>query len=160
MKLKISFLLFTIAFIGMSFAQTKRHQGLLWEISGNGLKTPSYLYGTMHVANKLAFNVSDSFYICLNKAQGIALESSPADWMKDYRNMDAAESAYSYGTFYERAFQIYDIDKDISVEMVIDKGSCFVSIYNDRTDKSVSVQTSTKNLKGLADFLIKNLGNK
>jgi hypothetical protein len=53
----------------------------------------------------------------------------------------------------------YDIDKDISVEMVIDKGSCFVSIYNDRTDKSVSVQTSTKNLKGLADFIIKNLGN-
>ena len=53
----------------------------------------------------------------------------------------------------------YDIDKDISVEMVINKGSCFVSIYNDRTDKSVSVQTSTKNLKGLADFLIKNLGN-
>ena len=123
MKLKISFLLFTIAFIGMSFAQTKRHQGLLWEISGNGLKTPSYLYGTMHVANKLAFNVSDSFYICLNKAQGIALESSPADWMKDYRNMDAAESAYSYGTFYERAFQIYDIDKDIAYLLMQNKKS-------------------------------------
>ena len=54
----------------------------------------------------------------------------------------------------------YDIDKDISVEMVKDGNSCYISIYNDRTDKSVSVQTSTKNLKGLADFLIKNLGNK
>ena len=54
----------------------------------------------------------------------------------------------------------YDIDKDISVEMVTNGNSCYVSIYNDRTDKSVSVQTSTKNLKGLADFLIKNLGNK
>jgi Rod binding domain-containing protein len=55
----------------------------------------------------------------------------------------------------------YDIDKDISVEMVTDnKNNCFVSIYNDRTDKSVAVQTSKDKLLGLADFLIKNLGNK
>lgn len=143
MKLKISFLLFTIAFIGMSFAQTKRHQGLLWEISGNGLKTPSYLYGTMHVANKLAFNVSDSFYICLNKAQGIALESSPADWMKDYRNMDAAESAYSYGTFYERAFQIYDIDKDIAYLLMQNKNSLMNQILYRFNSGSEDYQENT-----------------
>jgi hypothetical protein len=54
----------------------------------------------------------------------------------------------------------YDIDKDISVEMVTDGNSCYISIYNDRTDKSVSVQTSTKNLKGLADFLYGAIGEK
>jgi hypothetical protein len=47
----------------------------------------------------------------------------------------------------------YDIDKDISVEMVTDGNSCYISIYNDRTDKSVSVQTSKDKLLGLADFL-------
>ncbi len=62
--------------IGLLFSVTgsaqKKYQGLLWEISGNGMDAPSYLYGTMHVSNKLAFNVSDSFYLCLNKAEGIA----------------------------------------------------------------------------------------
>jgi hypothetical protein len=47
----------------------------------------------------------------------------------------------------------YDIDKDISVEMVTDGNSCYISIYNDRTNKSVSVQTSKDKLLGLADFL-------
>ena len=53
----------------------------------------------------------------------------------------------------------YDIDKDISVEMVTDGNSCYISIYNDRTDKSVSVQTSKDKLLGLADFLKDSLDN-
>ena len=100
------FSVFTL-FNSSLFAQ-KKYQGLLWEISGNGLEEPSYLYGTMHVSNKLAFNVSDSFYICLGKADGIALESSPADWMEEYRDMGAfsAGSNYNYGSdFYHKAFK-------------------------------------------------------
>ena len=54
----------------------------------------------------------------------------------------------------------YDIDKDISVEMVKDGNSCYISIYNDRTDKSVSVQTSKDKLLGLADFLKDSLDNR
>jgi hypothetical protein len=54
----------------------------------------------------------------------------------------------------------YDIDKDISVEMVTDGNSCYISIYNDRTDKSVSVQTSKDKLLGLADFLYDTIGEK
>ena len=54
----------------------------------------------------------------------------------------------------------YDIDKDISVEMVTDGNSCYISIYNDRTDKSVSVQTSKDKLLGLADFLKDSLDNR
>jgi hypothetical protein len=53
----------------------------------------------------------------------------------------------------------YDIDKDISVEMVTNGNSCYVSIYNDRNDKSVAFQTTKDKLKGLADFLSRNLGN-
>lgn len=54
----------------------------------------------------------------------------------------------------------YDIDKDISVEMVTDGNSCYISIYNDRTYKSVSVQTSKDKLLGLADFLKDSLDNR
>lgn len=55
---------------------------LLWEISGNGAKT-SYLFGTMHTNDKRAYNLSDSTYFALNKAEVISLEVdifSAFDW--------------------------------------------------------------------------------
>lgn len=47
---------------------------LLWKISGNGLKTPSYLFGTMHVRNKKAFEFSDSLLLKLEEVQVFAAE--------------------------------------------------------------------------------------
>jgi len=51
----------------------------------------------------------------------------------------------------------YDIDKDISVEMTTYGNFCYVSIYNDRNDKSVAFQVTKDKVKGLADFFNKNL---
>ncbi|MGX5817438.1 TraB/GumN family protein [Chitinophaga lutea] len=65
-------------------AQSKKYQGLLWEISGNGLKKPSYLFGTMHVSNKLAFHLSDSFYHCIRNADIVALETDPQRLQEDF----------------------------------------------------------------------------
>ena len=53
----------------------------------------------------------------------------------------------------------YDIDNDISVEMTTCGNSCYVSIYNDRNNKSVAFQVTRDKVKGLADFLTKNLEN-
>jgi uncharacterized protein YbaP (TraB family) len=39
--------------LGYSYADNENT--LLWEISGNGLKKPSYLYGTIHIKNKKVF---------------------------------------------------------------------------------------------------------
>jgi uncharacterized protein YbaP (TraB family) len=58
----------------------KKYPGLLWEISGNGLSSPSYLFGTMHVSNKLAFHLSDSFYYALKSVDAVALELNPDLW--------------------------------------------------------------------------------
>ena len=56
---------------------------------------------------------------------------------------------------------VYNIDKDISVEMFMQGGySCYVSVYNDRNDSCVAFQTTRDNLKGLADFIYKYLENK
>ena len=55
----------------------------------------------------------------------------------------------------------YDIDKDISMEVVTqDHKTVYISIYNDRTDNSVALQTSRDNLKGLADFIYETIGEK
>lgn len=55
----------------------------------------------------------------------------------------------------------YTIDKDISVEMFMQGSySCYISIYNDRNDSCVAFQTTRDNLKGLADFIYKTIGEK
>jgi uncharacterized protein YbaP (TraB family) len=53
------------------------YQGLLWEITGNGLKKPSYLYATMHVSKKVAFHLDDSFFIALKSVDVVANETNP-----------------------------------------------------------------------------------
>src|SRR5262245_54347352 len=62
----------------------KKYPSLLWEISGNGLKKPSYLFGTMHVSDKLAFHLGDSFYTAIKSADIVALETNPETWQDDY----------------------------------------------------------------------------
>lgn len=48
---------------------------LLWEISGNGLKEKSYLYGSLHSNDKRIFRMSDSVYVCMEKSKAIVLET-------------------------------------------------------------------------------------
>ncbi|MFY0644866.1 MAG: TraB/GumN family protein [Bacteroidia bacterium] len=65
-----------------SWAQTGDYQGHLWKITGNGLESPSFLYGTMHVSNKVAFHLSDSFYKAIESVDVVALEINPESWME------------------------------------------------------------------------------
>jgi len=76
-----------------SFAQTAKHSypSVFWEITGNGLKTPSYLFGTMHVSNKMVFHLSDSFYNAIQRCDEVALELNPKHWQPDMMKMDAAQ---------------------------------------------------------------------
>src|SRR3954469_9825807 len=69
------------------FAQEKKYPSLFWEITGNGLKKPSYLFGTMHISNKLAFHLGDSFYTALKSVDVVALEQDPNLWQEEYSKM-------------------------------------------------------------------------
>lgn len=51
----------------------QNHQ-LLWEVSGNGLKEKSYLYGSFHTNDRRVFNLADSVYFALNSTKAVALE--------------------------------------------------------------------------------------
>src|SRR5580704_18165382 len=74
----------SLLFLSMSLTAQqkteKKYPALLWEITGNGLKKPSYLFGTMHVSSKLVFHLSDSFYLDLRNADIVALELDPQLW--------------------------------------------------------------------------------
>src|SRR5436305_8160162 len=71
----------------------KKYPSLLWEITGNGLKKPSYLFGTMHVSNKMVFHLSDSFYTALQQVDVVALEQNPYFWQRDMMRMNEAQDA-------------------------------------------------------------------
>lgn len=66
----------------------KKFPSILWEITGNGVKKPSYLIGTMHVSSKIAFNLPDSFYLAVKSAQVVALETNPETWQEDMSKYD------------------------------------------------------------------------
>lgn len=79
----------------------KKYPSLLWEITGNRIKKPSYLIGTMHVSSKLAFHLADSFYLGIKSAQVVALETNPESWQEDMSKYDLSGNDYSgYGYRY------------------------------------------------------------
>lgn len=110
MFLRIFISLFTISFTIQTFAQEKKYQSLLWEISGNGLNKKSYMYGTMHVSDKVSYHLSDSFFAKLLEADIVANESDPETWT-DMPNV--------YGSYYGKEpfgfythFYITELTKD------------------------------------------------
>ena len=101
--------LFLIFISHLTIAQKTDHS-LLWEISGNGLELPSYLYGTMHVSNKIAFHLGDSFYIALDQTEKVCLESDPSEWIEHmYGSKSKKQHNYksnNYKNFYENIVDI------------------------------------------------------
>jgi uncharacterized protein YbaP (TraB family) len=70
-------LFFCCCAINWSWSQiVDREKELLWEISGNGLKEKSYLFGTLHSNDKSVFNLADSVYVALDKVKMIVLETN------------------------------------------------------------------------------------
>ncbi|HEY4062559.1 MAG TPA: TraB/GumN family protein [Puia sp.] len=75
------------------------YPSLLWEISGNGLSKPSYLFGSMHVSNKMVFHLSDSFYTAIAACDMVSLEVDPKEWQPDMFRLEKARSTTAeYGS--------------------------------------------------------------
>ena len=63
-----------IILLMLTFPTKTISQSLLWKISGNGLPSPSYLYGTIHLKDKRIFEWHDSVYARLSLCQAFAGE--------------------------------------------------------------------------------------
>ncbi|MDX1652964.1 MAG: TraB/GumN family protein [Brumimicrobium sp.] len=85
--------LFILIMFGNVLNAQEKYQSLLWKIEGNGLKKTSYLYGTMHVSSKIAFNLGDEFFDALSSADAVALETNPEYWLDFYRSDDLREAS-------------------------------------------------------------------
>jgi uncharacterized protein YbaP (TraB family) len=71
-------------FLCTSFAGVaqKKYQSLMWEITGNGLEKPSYIYGTMHISGKMVFHLGEPFYEAMKNVDVLALELEPEAWLQ------------------------------------------------------------------------------
>lgn len=125
---KILIALISVITATNSFAQkpkkTGKYPSVLWEITGNGLSKPSYLFGTMHVSSKMVFHLSDSFYYALENVDMVALELNPVYWQRDMVKMDAAQESYNdfykddtYNYITENSFRIKDYTDDFKTAL-------------------------------------------
>jgi uncharacterized protein YbaP (TraB family) len=86
--MRILFVLFLfISWVGKSQIYEPEN-ALLWEISGNGIKEKSYLFGTFHNNHKDLFRFSDTVYFALDKVKSVALET---DLFALFKKMDVRE---------------------------------------------------------------------
>ncbi|MFT3793567.1 TraB/GumN family protein [Flavobacterium sp.] len=92
------------------FAHAQKDHSLFWEISGNGLAKKSYLYGTMHVNEKISFRLSDAFFEHLLAADIVSNESNPESWGELIDLFDVDEKASSYKFYTE--FYLSPIQKE------------------------------------------------
>ncbi|MEO6548148.1 MAG: TraB/GumN family protein [Ferruginibacter sp.] len=102
----------------------KKYSSLFWEITGNGLKKPSYLFGTMHVSSKMVFHLSDSFYYAMKNVDAVALELNPDLWQGQMVRLDRLKANYANfiqspaGDFLtENSFRINDYATELKVAL-------------------------------------------
>jgi uncharacterized protein YbaP (TraB family) len=108
LQLKISVIL-GVFILSFTVKAQQKYTSLLWEITGNNLAKPSYLYGTMHVSNKLAYHLSDSFFVALTNVNIVGLESNPDQWLGNMKKLGLLEIPNYGGTnvnFYKDAFKL------------------------------------------------------
>ncbi|MFN8308948.1 MAG: TraB/GumN family protein [Chitinophagales bacterium] len=72
--------LLPFAFIWLLLTQPlqAQYQSLLWQISGPGIKQPSFLYGTMHTADSRVFHFSKAVEPAFKNSKAFAMELDPS----------------------------------------------------------------------------------
>lgn len=101
-------LVFLITLPFFCTAQVKdKYPSLLWKISGNGLKKPSYLYGTMHVSKRVAYYLSEEFFKALNSVDLVGLETNPGEWMENMEKTGELSDLYHFNTNNSRNRNFY-----------------------------------------------------
>lgn len=68
---------FYLSTLLLSVSLLSQAQSVLWEISGNGLKKSSYLFGTVHIQDKRVFGFDDLLYKKLKSCKTYAMEITP-----------------------------------------------------------------------------------
>ncbi|MFM9006088.1 MAG: TraB/GumN family protein, partial [Flavobacteriales bacterium] len=108
--LKVSALLILL---GMGNSALSQYKSLLWKVSGKNLKKPSFLYGTMHVSGKVAFQLGDPFYDAMQSVDVVALELEPEAWLEAlFHDPEVLEWMHGQ-TYFDEGYDEYASDSPL-----------------------------------------------
>lgn len=115
-------LLFTmLVLFSLATASGQRQTGLLWEITGKGMTKPSYVYGTMHVSDKMAFHLGDPFFKAIQSVDIVALEqnldSVYDDWLRMYSNMIRNNHGANYVDY--ETYELSEYEKNTVMSVML-----------------------------------------
>ena len=75
MKKQVLYILsFLLASNYLLYSQSKNSNALLWKISGKGLKSPSYIFGTFHLLCSEDIHIPDTIHYIINHSKKIFFE--------------------------------------------------------------------------------------
>lgn len=107
MKSRISFLLSLFAvLLGCKSNQKVTYapdqivptdKALVWKVSGNGLKKPSYVYGTIHIIPKKDFTLPETVRQALEKTSRVAFEIDMKEMMSFRTQLNFMTKAFMAG---------------------------------------------------------------
>lgn len=149
--MKRVFLLF--ALLGISLLQAQNNNSLLWEISGNGLSKKSYVYGSMHVSDKISYHLSDSFFRHLLAADIVSNESDPETWsdVGVLLKKDKKENDYK---FYSE-FYLFPAKRENIQQAFVNRNNYFTSMLSGGNEEQADYQENT-----ILDMFIYQTGRK
>ncbi|WP_035645336.1 TraB/GumN family protein [Flavobacterium sp. ASV13] len=119
-----------------------QNKSLFWEISGNGLTKNSYLYGTMHVNEKVSFHLSDSFFKNLLGSDIVANESNPETWGE--LNGLMKNDDYNFSPSFYSEFYLFPASKEnIKTLFVNDNAKYFKNMLSGAEGDQADFQENT-----------------
>ena len=88
--IRIFLCLIFVSFSSLLFSQNDllKEKSIFWEITPKNGGKSSYLYGTMHVSKKVAFQLPEKFYEAIEASDVVALESNPSNWSRELENSE------------------------------------------------------------------------
>ena len=119
-----------------------QNKSLFWEISGNGLTKNSYLYGTMHVNDKISFHLSDSFFKNLLGSDIVANESNPETW-GDLNDLMKNNDFNSYKKFYTEFYLFPTTKENIQTIFINDNAKYFRNMLSGAEGDQADFQEDT-----------------
>jgi hypothetical protein len=123
---------------GYSFAENDN--SILYEISGNGLKTPSYLYGTIHIQRKEVFDFDTLVMQLYDTCQAYAMEVA----MDEVNPMKAAK--------------MMALEKPLDSLISPEKFAKLDSIYEAETGSRLGMMKMTKPFFLIAQLMAEDIG--
>ncbi|MEZ4853620.1 TraB/GumN family protein [Flavobacterium sp.] len=142
------------AFIVLSTCMAAQNENtLLWEITKNENSKKSYLYGTMHVNDKISYHLNDRFFEALQNVEVVANESDPRTW-HDLYDLFYANNSYNYNSFYSQ-FYLLSPKKNNLLELFKANSSFLQNMLSGNNASSSDYQEDT-----VLDMFIFQTGNK